>query len=962
MEPSDLEQYTLSEWLISVFFENNDKPFQVIYDRHELLRTFFEKQIGQHDRYKILMIEASSSPTEFISRVQIVEDFIPEKGWYEHDWIIYVHGLHADEVETFKSFLYYSWIGKTYSLNSFLDLLIYGAMGLIDTKQDDSILEEYLEYNKDLVNLLLYVPLSCFISQKQKYSEAASWMMILALKLPFLTRDGDYSPIWNYCLNRKKSFDVQSVILEMIYRYDPRHLENLDSDSQKLANFFLRYIGKELNYSRFIKSGSDFHETLRNFLKVLVSFGVPRKSKKQKTQKAKSLGSFIGVRGDEKPDAASRKILAAVMSEWTSRSDRILIERYQAWMESLRRDEIEPALSLDNLNEYLVKFSFTGNVDLNVMTFLLEKINDFANSGKEWVNKIGAIIEKRQKIWEKHAKPWWSQQKLFVSQNSLVSLAESWNFMKYLGALHFHAIPDGKEWSSLENIAWEIESCNNEINKPNVLQILQSDDIFASMNKKFFQMKQKHNELSQKLNELFSKFHSINFTSKTQNSMSDQGKIILEKCLEHLRNDERVAIIFCDALRRDFATRLKELLELRFEQEKTRIETSQIEEYTCYSYLPSTTRMGWNAILRNDDALMYSPINAKGTLADVELAIRLADGNLKILATPGDRLERLKEILETSGKEIEIFDINLKNTRGSLKELRKILNKDERSWVSIVWFDKIDDHDLDITQFYSVIEEYLGELTHLCFKFHEMGIMHVYVFTDHGFIFGNNDDVLTNVPVGSVEKRYCISRQNFSEEERKKYKEWNFFDHRKHGIGLRKEIGDEFSIITPKSRSLFKKARRGNFLLTHGGLSYQECSLEFLGIHCTLRPSVQIASIRCINETSRDLEGNEVFILKEMENARYLEIELKTLEEKRGAKKFQPISIKITADDNRIKIDPNLEIKLKSGEIRSFKLSFNKEHPIKNIGIKIIDSKNDIIATKEFPVTEPSIYGNGDLF
>ncbi|MHA1920452.1 MAG: PglZ domain-containing protein [Promethearchaeota archaeon] len=963
MDIPNLEQYTLSEWLTAVFFEKNNKTFQIIYDKNEILKDFFEEKQDLYDRYKILMIEAFESPNEFISRLEIVNDFNVDNGWYNHNWIIYVYGPYVDKVEKFESFYYYGRIGKIYIFNTFLDLLILSDIGLIHGRQEDSVLEEYMEYNKDMVNILLDVPLSCFISKDRLYQEAATWMMILASKVPLFRQDNIRSNIWNRRINVKNLFDINNVILELIYRYDPLNLESLDIQSRNLMGSLFNFIEKKLNSVEFFTSSSDFYENMKKFMKMLVLHGRSKYSlKTRKRQKIKDLRTFLENKDIGKSNHVVKNILVAVMNEWINSLDDVMINRYQIWMNLLRKEFTKIQISKENINDTLKKFSYTGYIDISIMNYLLENIKDVVDTSEKWGNLLNEIIDKRQEIWEKNARPWWKHKKLFINQGNSINIEGMWNFIKQLGLLHFYEIPDDADWGEVEKNAWEIELINNNINKPNIHQILQLDEGFKPIKVKFIEMKNKYKKLSDKFNEIFIRYYKNEFFKDSQNSMADQGCKIFNMCIEQIKKDEKIAIIFCDGLRRDLSIKMRKMLNKYNDMEKLRIKTFKIKEYPCYSYLPSTTQIGWNAILRYENNFVFKPIYEKEKILNVELAIKLPTNELKTLRTPKDRIERVKSILQSSGKSIEIFEINVKKIQDSLKQLRKKDENKDKIQVPIIWFDKIDNHNIDMTEFYLNIDVYLEEIVQLIFKLHEMNYIHVYIFTDHGFIFGNNDNILSDIPKGRIEKRYCISENKFSDEEQKRYNQWYFFDYTKHNINLKKGIKDDLSIITPRNLSLFKKAKTGNLLFTHGGLSYQECSLEFLHVFCKLNPIVEILSIQPMNELSKNYEGKEAYILKKIEDSYYLEVQLITTEEKDKKTKLQPILIRIIPEDDQISIDKNNEIKLKPGETYIFKLSFNKRYQKKKIRIKIIDSKNNIIKTKEFSVMEPSSIYNGELF
>jgi len=963
VEATTIAENTLASWLARVFFNNTD-PFQVIYDKNAILKEFLERKRGRHQGYRILMVESTSSPREFIERWEVVKDFDEQLGWYKHNWIIYVYGEKAEDIEKFESFYYYSRLGRSFKYNTLFDLFIDSRVNLIKKKQEDSLLEQVVEINKEIAKTLLEVPVPCFISGKRTYIEATTWMIAIK-KIPIFAEESEESFIWNSYINKKDPFDVQSVILELIYRHNPDNYELMEPKSKDLIQSLFNFISAELNYPSAFSSSLDYFENIKNFMRMLVTFGKPYlASRTKKGSKIRTLGSFMSSAEDKNIlTTDTRKILAKIMMEWVNTSNKILLHRFRQWMEILRKDMPKSSITADNYDDFVKKFSFTAIYDTRLIAFLINHINKITSSKDEWKKLISEIIKKRKKIWEKNARSWWNNQKLFVHRNFSASIKELWDLAKYLGLINFINVSKDSHWNEVNEIAWEVERFNNEISKPHLNQIIATNETLKPLRIPLAELKSKYETLNSIFNEIFSNFYLNEFSSSTEYSIANQGRNILNRCIEHIKNGEKIAIIFCDAMRRDLVFKIKQDLEKQLRLDKMKIEQWSIDLIQNFCYLPSKTNIGWASILRFNDNLVYNPLKSKENLVDVELIIESGKNDLKILSTPTERIERLKEILQEAGNPIEIYEIDVMNFLGNINDLRRQMKSDSKYYLPVLWFAKIDDHEMDLSRFYTTIETYLKEIVNIIHRIHEIDIPHVYVFTDHGFIFGSNEKILEKIPEGSLYKRYCISTHEFSGDEQTKYQDWRFFDPKKHDIGLRKEVGGSISVITPKNTYLFKKFVKGDLLLTHGGLSFQECDLQFIHSFCRLKPLVEIESISPIDhEKTSTLEESDVFVLKTMGDSYYLKIQLKTYEEKDKTQKLIPLLIKVVSDDNRISVKPDKEIRLISGQSYNYEVFFHKEHEIKRIKIKILDSENEILDIKEFHVTKPSIYEGIDFF
>ncbi len=60
---------------------------------------FLEQEISNQTGFKLLSIQATQKPVEFLDRIKIVEDFNENMGWYEHSWIIHVYSEDVNKIE-----------------------------------------------------------------------------------------------------------------------------------------------------------------------------------------------------------------------------------------------------------------------------------------------------------------------------------------------------------------------------------------------------------------------------------------------------------------------------------------------------------------------------------------------------------------------------------------------------------------------------------------------------------------------------------------------------------------------------------------------------------------------------------------------------------------------------------------------------------------------------------------------
>src|SRR5271157_1727269 len=130
MVASNRDTRTLAS-TFSEYLAGNENTFVIIYDRLSILIDLLHDLETKQDEYKLLSIEASKSPVEFINRTEIVDDFDENTGWYKHNWIIHIHGEQSRTVEAFNSFFYYQLVGNVIKVDNFPALLEHRDIGLL---------------------------------------------------------------------------------------------------------------------------------------------------------------------------------------------------------------------------------------------------------------------------------------------------------------------------------------------------------------------------------------------------------------------------------------------------------------------------------------------------------------------------------------------------------------------------------------------------------------------------------------------------------------------------------------------------------------------------------------------------------------------------------------------------------------------------------------------------------------
>jgi len=952
MARSEYNHTTLRELLCNLFFDENEHPFVVIYDNKRILCDFFKQEISKHTDFKLLSIQATQNPIEFLERIKIVDDFNENQGWYQHHWIIHVFGDNARDIESFGSFHYYEKIGRVFVLEGFYDLLMLPELNLVKSRNSTSLLEKDLIVNHNIFKYIADLPISSFITSNKNFNECAAWMVLFTSNSLLNPSQKADSPVWISISQEKNIFSNEKIVLELIYLHDLINTKTLDDSITNYLNKYLNELLRELAIPN-LSLSEDWSENFSRLIQYIFHYGkIAFLKRKAGKRKEITIDPFLNPPKTEvKLPQKTIEIFGNFLNEWLSNSNKILTTRVQQWTTILRKKQQSISIKDEELQGFEEIFSYMGIIDIGLASNLLKSQLKKPLNKKEWTSKVSNIIKKREQLWKKDARMWWKERYLFSFEKDSISIYDFWKFTLNAGMLLSYEL-SSSTWADLKEIAWEIEQIIMIVMKPQFKRIFNSEDSFKVFLEILEISNEKYYEYRNTLNVCFSKFYLNLLNSEGENTSVNLSGAIWKESIEKIKNNHKIGYVFCDGMRQDIAIELIQKIEEIWEQKKSILLEYNCEKIQITTQLPSITNIGWNQILKNDDNI-FMKISGNNLISGIE-----KNSEKKIYNNPKDRESRILQILKESGKKIDILSIDLNTFKDQRNYLLQKNSQDDLVAVPILWYEKLDNHDFSFEDFIEKKNTFLDELQDIIWKLQRIGIKYVFVLSDHGFIFAKNEDLMNDIPSGIVHKRYCFSPNVFTEEERKKYSDWHIIKPEQ----LKTSIEGEglSSIIIPINYGIFKKSRKETSFYIHGGLSYQECDLLYLKFKCILKPEVQIESI--FVKDHEKIEGQEVFYLKEMGDSKYLEFLLTTRKKEDSSEHLRPITIKVICLDPRIQIDPNQELTLTSGSKRKFKLSFNKEYSINSIEIQIKNSENEIIETKKFLIHEPSIYGSKNLF
>ncbi len=946
---------TLRELLCNLIFDDNQFPFLIIYDVNNILSDFLKQEVTSQTDFKFLSIQATQNPVEFLDRIKIVEDFDENMGWYGHSWIIHVFGNLSREIESFGSFHYYEKIGKVVVIEDFYDFLMIPELNLVKSKDMNSLLIQEPALNQFMLEYLVDIPISSYISPEKVFNEFAAWMTLFTSNSIMNPSQKAESPLWISIAQDKHMFSTEKILLELIFWNEPLAPRTLDEKTSKDLNKYFNKLLQELKIQNLALS-DDWNDNFIRIIEYIFHYGKSAFSKKN-TSKKKVVSIDIFLIPGKKEINLPRntiEIFGNFINEWLNHSDLILLNRFQQWTNLLRKKQTSISIKQEEIQKFENNFSYSGILDIYLASSILESQKIRPLKKGEWINKVSNIIKKREKLWKNYARLWWKDRNLIVFEKNSISIHKIWEFTLKAGLLLSFEIESSK-WQDLQEIAWEIEQIFMIVMKPELSHIFKSEDSFKQFLNFITILNIKYLDCQKKIERQFSEYYYNLLNSGDIYSTSNLSKILWEESINLIKNNQNVGFIFCDALRQDLAIELKQKIITKWEQNKTILTGNNvIQEIHSLTSLPSITNLGWSQILKKDDDI-YVKISGDNLISGIE-----SKSEKKNYRNPSERNSRILNILNESGKEIEIMNIDLKSFKEQRSIIHQKFNQNNLLTIPILWYNKFDNHDLSFEEFLEKKDLYLDELKELIWSLHKLGIENIFILSDHGFIFAKNESINKEKPKGILHKRFCLSPNSFAEEELKKYPDWKIYTPEQFGYKYEEENGIFRSIIVPLEYSLFKKSKKDTDFYLHGGLSYQECDMLYLKTQCILKPKVKIEKIEV--KDHEKIEGQEIFRLKKMGDSKYLEFVLRTHKKETQTTQLRPIIIKVLCTDRRIHIDQNQELTLPSGYRKKFKLSFKEKYSIDSIEIQIKNSENEIIFTKKFHVTEPSIYGSESLF
>ena len=945
---------TLRDLLCDLIFEDNKSTFLIIYDDYNILSDFLDEEISSQTGFKLLSIQATQKPVEFLERIKIVEDFNEDIGWYEHIWIIHVYGEYSREIESFGSFHYYGKIGKVVFIKDFCDFLMKPELNLVKSRDTNSILQQEPSLNHFLLKYLVDMPISSYINTEKMFNESAAWMTLFtsnSLINPLQKAD---SPSWISISQEKKLFSHEKNLLELIYWNDLIAPKTLDEKTINNLNKYFNELLNELQITNLTLS-EDWNENLISIIQYIFHYGKSAFSKRSKgKKKGATLDAFlIPEKKEINIPRSTIEIFGNFISDWLSNSDQMLLIRFQQWTKFLRKKQTSISIKQEEIQKFESSFSYTGIIDIYLALRLLEAQYKNPLKKEDWLSKVSNIINNREKLWKNYARLWWNDRDLISFEKKSISIHQLWDFTLKAGLLLSFEITSSN-WQNLQEVAWEIENINMVVMKPEFNYIFKSEDSFKQFLNIITIINTKYLDCQIKIESPFTEYYYNLLRSEDIYNSSNFSNTVWDESINRINENQNIGLIFCDALRQDLANELKQKINNKWDQKKSIITEKKIEEIQSISFLPSITNLGWSQILKRKDEI-YIKTSNDNIVSGIE-----SKSEKKIFYNPKDRNSRILQILNESGKKVEILEIDLKNFKEQKCTLQQKINQNNSILVPILWYDKFDNHDLSFEEFIERKDIYLDELQDTIWKLHEVGIEFIFILSDHGFIFVKNEDFMDEKPSGMLHKRYCLSPNTFTDEECAKYSNWKIFAPKIFRYSVEDDKNTTSSIIVPLGNKIFKKSKKKTDFYLHGGLSYQECDLLHLKTQCLLRPIAEIEDIKI--KTHEKVVGQDIYYLKEMTDDKYLDFLISTKKKGSSTEPLRPITFKVICPDLRIQVTPKDELKLSSGKKRTFQLRFNKKHSINSIEIQFINPNNEIIKIQKISVAEPSIYGSESLF
>lgn len=954
-----VDQETLGERLVARLFDDNDRPFTSIYDTSNVLGDFFRVHDGRQAGFRVLSIEATPSPAELVDREQVVNDFDEGSGWYRHKWIIHVYGKHALDVERTATFYYYKLVGDGFQIANILDLLV--KVDAIKTQGSIPVFDENPGMNRAAIKYLLDVPLPAIVTEGGEFREPLAWLISItgdASLNPSLDPD---SPAWATIMNARAPYTHELALLDLVYRVNPASPCNLDEKSASTVNRFLKFLLDKWG-TKDVPLAEDWFENLSRVIRFVFLNGkppVPPRPQEPRRGGGSTLDAFIPPAPN--PDApttlpdATLQALRALLADWTGSADGTLVQRFKHWAFLARKQQPSPAIDAATMQDAASSaFAFTGAVDIALARLLIEQQRAGKRDAATWIELVDDVTKKREKLWKRATRFWWSQRGLFFTPFSDhdMTMKRFWQLVKDMGLFLSFTIPPGATWERVSGLAWDAEKLHLSTSNPVFKYIFDKEDCFAPFLAVIKQIDDTYQDLDKQFNTLFTTHFSGTIKENDYKKAACIQETIWKPSIDAIDRDNSIAFVFCDALRKDLAADVMVALGQLFDDNKAGIidGSVKVDPIDVEGIVPSITNLGWSRVLQHEGTI-------KVRLSGEELISGIDDGSeTRFLNDPKARESRIANIFASKGKPVLVHHVDPANLKDSLDAYRENRDREDRPAIAVAWYDKFDNHDFTVEKFVTEKAELVTEVAKLVFKLHESGMKTVHVLVDHGFMFTENARILDKIPDGKLHKRHCISPHVFPVDERARYADWTIFPVDDLPFIPESSSPDIISILLPKEDRLFKKARADGLFYIHGGLSFQECDLRHFTSHCEFKPSVGIEYFEPHEHESVEIGGQKRYYLKEMGSSKYVQLQLQ-IKKKRGDEQLRPLTFKVTCDDPRVTIDNNKEMTVQSGATRNFKLSFDKNVHLQELSVCIKSPDNEIIKNVIVPLEEPTIYG-----
>ncbi|MFW9996500.1 MAG: hypothetical protein ACFFD4_30935 [Candidatus Odinarchaeota archaeon] len=921
---------------INEYFTRQDQPFFVIFDRSASFKHFFEKL--NLTGVNILIIDSSKSPGELLYREKIVNDFNLESGWYSTKWIIYICGEFTDLVQQSNLFLYYSRLGASFNFQSFWDVLLDSNLGMAQQKSwhyDFESDEEIISY---LSPLFSSVPLSCFIDKQKSIPVSSFWMGFLRAYEEQIDCT-DLSPVFLTKKNTGETFDVDSLILELIYFYDPSSFEVIRQEPFNHVEEIFSVIND--SFSRRFPFTTDFDRNMSILVNLLFLNANPEKAKPKK--KKGGLISYFPEGSEFTPSLKSK--VKKIIEFWVNRNDNTLKNRHVTWSEIIRAN-----MNLEISDEPLFvelqdSFAYTADVDLKLMNYLLSSLERNI-SYERWQSMLDDLITRRKSLWEQHASLWWEKERLFSKYSSGITLQQLWHLVYSIGIILLGKQHLTRDWARDQELAWSVEKAQNYL-----ISTIEAEFFDKLPSLKFIKpfitnALDSYQSVQAMINESFAGYYSSNYQSGKLTLARDQAFTAFKNASSAVEQDMKVALVFIDALRADLSAELGKSLASEWVNHKSIIRDFKVASEDSYTLLPSITGVGWPAVLLFDGTLAFTVQNGQLVTKIIE------DSEEIILRNPDDRNKRILRFFKSSHPDVELFQLEQKNIPSSVSELKKSLLNSSNVLIPVLWYRKFDDHEKSRKEFFSTVSKDLELLRDLIFQLHFLGFSRVHVFTDHGFYFAKNSDVAKDIPNQELNPRYCVSTTAIDNYDQSKYPDWHFWIPGNKELGMTSER--DLTVILPRGSLIFKKLGQDERLV-HGGLSFQECNIKFLTSTCQLAPKVQISSIELVeHEIEKSTTGEDIVALKEgIEGHKLLEIKLAGSKPTTKDEKLKHLKVKVDVDFSESQVKPSGIKTLKSGSSITYKIYLKNLQQEQELTLTFTDENNETIRIQKFLVKSP---------